>query len=128
MVGGGLMQLIAYGAMDVYLTGNPQITFFKVKSDDNVISGEFYENQKDINIWFDIRNLTIEIDFNNEICPICRDQFQDDSMISICKNNHLYHKECFIGYQEQLNEHSCPYCKYDMVVNGDICETNAIKN
>ena len=26
----GLMQLVAYGAQDVYLTGNPQITFFKV--------------------------------------------------------------------------------------------------
>ena len=26
----GLMQLIAYGAQDIYLTGNPQITFFKV--------------------------------------------------------------------------------------------------
>ena len=24
------MQLVAYGAQDVYLTGNPQITFFKV--------------------------------------------------------------------------------------------------
>jgi hypothetical protein len=27
---GGLMQLVAYGAQDAYLTGNPQITFFKV--------------------------------------------------------------------------------------------------
>ena len=27
---GALMQLVAYGAQDVYLTGNPQITFFKV--------------------------------------------------------------------------------------------------
>jgi hypothetical protein len=27
---GGLMELVAYGAQDVYLTGNPQITFFKV--------------------------------------------------------------------------------------------------
>ena len=27
---GGLMQLVAYGAQDVYLTGNPEITFFKV--------------------------------------------------------------------------------------------------
>lgn len=26
---GGLMQLVAYGAQDLYLTGNPQITFFK---------------------------------------------------------------------------------------------------
>jgi len=27
---GGLMQLVAYGAQDVYITGDPQITFFKV--------------------------------------------------------------------------------------------------
>ena len=27
---GGLMQLVAYGAQDIYLTSNPQITFFKV--------------------------------------------------------------------------------------------------
>jgi hypothetical protein len=27
---GGLMQLVAYGAQDAYLTGNPTITFFKV--------------------------------------------------------------------------------------------------
>jgi hypothetical protein len=29
-MGGGLMQLVAYGAQDIYLTGDPQITFFKV--------------------------------------------------------------------------------------------------
>ena len=29
MSGGGLMQLVAYGSQDVYLTGNPQVTFFK---------------------------------------------------------------------------------------------------
>jgi len=29
-MGGGLMQLVAYGAQDVYLTANPQITFWKV--------------------------------------------------------------------------------------------------
>ena len=28
-MGGGLLQLVAYGAQDIYLTGNPQITFFK---------------------------------------------------------------------------------------------------
>lgn len=27
---GGLMQLVAYGAQDIYLTGEPQITFFKI--------------------------------------------------------------------------------------------------
>ena len=29
-MGGGLMLLVVYGAQDIYLTGNPQITFFKV--------------------------------------------------------------------------------------------------
>ena len=29
-MGGGLMQLVAYGAQDIYLTGNTQITLFKV--------------------------------------------------------------------------------------------------
>jgi hypothetical protein len=29
-MGGGLMQLVAYGAQDAYLTGNPQITYWKV--------------------------------------------------------------------------------------------------
>ena len=28
-MGGGLLQLIARNATDVYLTGNPQISFFK---------------------------------------------------------------------------------------------------
>ena len=28
-MGGGLIQLVAYGAQDIYLTGQPQITFFK---------------------------------------------------------------------------------------------------
>ena len=27
---GGLIQLVSYGAQDVYLTSNPQITFFKI--------------------------------------------------------------------------------------------------
>lgn len=30
-MGGGLMQLVAIGAQDVYLTGSPQVTFFKVQ-------------------------------------------------------------------------------------------------
>lgn len=29
-MGGGLIQLVAYGSQDVHLTGNPQITFWKV--------------------------------------------------------------------------------------------------
>ena len=28
-MGGALLQLVAYGAQDIYLTGQPQVTFFK---------------------------------------------------------------------------------------------------
>ena len=45
-MGGGLMQLVAYGAQDIYLTGNPQITFFKVNTsapgeDSSQMSGKY---------------------------------------------------------------------------------------
>lgn len=49
-MGGGLMQLVAYGAQDIYLTGNPQITFWKsvyrrhtnfsIESIEQIFSGE----------------------------------------------------------------------------------------
>ena len=29
-MGGGLMQLVAYGAQDLFLTGTPEITYWKV--------------------------------------------------------------------------------------------------
>ena len=29
-MGGGLLQLVSYGAQDIYISGNPHITFWKV--------------------------------------------------------------------------------------------------
>ena len=29
-MGGGLIELVAHGVQDIYLIGNPQISFFKV--------------------------------------------------------------------------------------------------
>ena len=37
-MGGGLLQLIAQGAQDVNLTGQPQISFFKANTSDTRIS------------------------------------------------------------------------------------------
>ena len=55
-MGGGLMQLVAYGAQDIYLTGNPEITFFKkihkrhtnfsIESIQQVLNGEININRK----------------------------------------------------------------------------------
>ena len=35
---GGLMQLVAYGAQDVFLTGTPEITFWKCLTDATLTS------------------------------------------------------------------------------------------
>ena len=55
-MGGGLMQLVAYGAQDIYLTGQPQITFFKsvyrrhtnfaVESIEQTINGSLKQGQR----------------------------------------------------------------------------------
>ena len=48
-MGGGLMQLISYGAQDLYLTGNPTITFFSrdgISALLNPLEIEFFEEEE----------------------------------------------------------------------------------
>jgi len=56
-MGGGLLQLVAYGAQDVYLTGNPQITFFKV----------VYRRHTNFSIESIEQDFTGTPDFNNKV-------------------------------------------------------------
>ena len=52
-MGGGLMQLVKHTEWDIYLTGNPQITFFKVVyRRHTVLNGDYSSNIE----WF--RNTT----------------------------------------------------------------------
>ncbi len=45
-MGGSMIQLLAYGAQDVYLTGTPQVTFFQAVYKRNTnFAMEFYKNQ-----------------------------------------------------------------------------------
>jgi len=53
---GGLMQLVAYGSQDLYLTGNPQITFFtNVYKRHSNFSKEFIENYFSTNLNFGMK-------------------------------------------------------------------------
>jgi len=62
-MGGGLLQLVANGAQDVYLTGNPQITFFKV----------VYRRHTNFSIECIDQEFTGTSDFNNKVsCIISR--------------------------------------------------------
>ena len=45
-MGGSTIQLLAYGAQDIYLTGTPQVTFFQaVYKRNTLFAMEFYKNQ-----------------------------------------------------------------------------------
>ena len=37
-MGGGLMQLVAYGAQDIYLTGNPRLRSLRLSTADTLTS------------------------------------------------------------------------------------------
>ena len=56
---GGLLQLVAYGAQDVYLTGNPQITFFKT----------VYRRHTNFSIESIKQTFNGTADFGNEVSP-----------------------------------------------------------
>ena len=81
-MGGGLMQLVAYGAQDIYLTGNPQITFFKVvyrrhtnfsmESIEQTINGTVSDNGR----------VTITISRNGDLISRCYLQ-------STCASSHV---------------------------------------
>jgi hypothetical protein len=61
-MGGGLMQLVAYGAQDIYLTGNPQITFFKVVYRRHTnFSVEAVEQTFNGNVNFGMKNVVCQI-------------------------------------------------------------------
>tara|TARA_B000000475_G_scaffold194293_1_gene157324 strand:+ start:849 stop:1883 length:1035 start_codon:yes stop_codon:yes gene_type:complete len=82
-MGGGLLQLVAYGAQDVYLTGNPQITFFKV----------VYRRHTNFSIE------SIQQTFNGNINPSSRVTCQ------ISRNGDLVHK-LYIAFANVANNTS----------------------
>jgi hypothetical protein len=108
---GGVSHLIAYGAQDQYLMGNPQISFFNV----------LYRRHTNFS------NNANEIDFGKEIslkfitysesihvaCPICCDDYNFGDKVHLTECGHMYHHACLLEYIKHLNNHSynCPMCR-----------------
>ena len=81
-MGGGLMQLVAYGAQDIYLTGNPQITFFKVVYRRHTnFSMEAIEQTIDGSVNFGAR-LTSTISRNGDLITDCYVEWSPAKMCS----------------------------------------------
>ena len=57
-MGSGILQIAAFGEQDAYLTGNPQMTFFKI----------VYKRHTN----FAIESMPLDIDGNNKIDLVMR--------------------------------------------------------
>jgi len=112
-MGGGLMQLVAYGAQDIYLTGNPQITFFKVVYRRHTnFSMEDISQTASGTVGFD-QNATFTISRNGDLIHKMYFEFSPKNMFNNCNtgtaqkvaiasyvgNTLLKEVECEIGGQ-----------------------------
>ncbi len=132
-LGGGLMQLIAYGLQDVYLTGNPQITFWKSTyrrhTNFSCVNEEEFEpsepiDNKSINknhmtellklglhetIYLDNKIKIIKIIFEQETCDICMELPQ--CIKTTC--GHKYCHSCFTMRHIE-EKHVCSFCNQNI--------------
>lgn len=111
---GGLMQLVAYGAQDIYMGDeggdaagsrpiarnqpsrvmpNP-VPIFKKKEVHRALKTKKFKNLK-------------ENKYKTEECCICLEMLQGDDYIVIWKCEHFYHKEC----DSETTIKSCPMCR-----------------
>ena len=94
-MGGGLLQLVAYGAQDVYLTGNPQITFFKVVYRRHT-NFSIESIQQSINGKFDFGNrVTCQISRNGDLIhrmmlEVELNQLDDEPITPFLTSSHRY--------------------------------------
>ncbi len=128
------MQLVAYGAQDIYLTGNPQITFWRTTYRRHTNFDPFGQNQQyeqneygenefvnsyDINKWTIKYVIILETDRNIE-CPInlelikLNDQY---CKCSQCKYN--FSKDALVEAFKTNN--TCPMCRFEWTRQNIIC-------
>jgi len=106
------MQLVAYGAQDIYLTGNPQITFFKIvyrrhtnfsmETIKQSISGQSFIGIDNIN-----NKATVTISRNGDLVTgvyVATKQTDTNNLIGICGDNLVEDVEIEIGGQ-RIDKH-----------------------
>ena len=106
------MQLVAYGAQDIYLTGNPQITFFKVvyrrhtnfsmETINQNISGQSFIGIDNIN-----NKATVTISRNGDLVTgvfITAKQTDANKTVGLCGDNLVEDVEIEIGGQ-RIDKH-----------------------
>ena len=50
-------------------------------------------------------------------CPICTEtvsEIEDDFLIPVCENNHIFHIKCILSYKKSSSKNNCPICRSNM--------------
>jgi hypothetical protein len=106
-MGGGLIQLVSKSAQDVYLTGNPQITFFKV----------VYRRHTNFSMEFIQQVLTDDIHNGRKIdCHIKR----DGDLIHRVYFEYINNKECY--YPSNFGSYMIN--KVDLLIGGQVIDSH----
>ena len=128
MPNGGLMQLVAYGAQDMYLTGNPAITFFDAgyRRHTNFSENDYIDIPRDVKKQHSelclVDHYTLDRIYEEDCCAICLDEFKvkDEVHQTLC--NHIFHFKCMsklINSNHQCT-YRCPLCRKEMYIYEEI--------
>ncbi|QKF94191.1 zinc finger protein RING-type protein [Fadolivirus algeromassiliense] len=107
MPAGGLMQLVAYGAQDIYFsnTSNKSISYRskleKEKKKNNELS-----RLKNILKSMKFKNFRDHDRYNQTKCILCLAKFKAEEFVIVRKCKHIYHKEC-----DHKSIIQCPICR-----------------
>ena len=107
MAGGGIMQLIAFGAQDLYITSTSQ----------NYANNSFNnyrphtKKQKKAKVQEPLKekkfkNFRKNDKYDQHKCVICLEKFKAEQFVTVRTCKHIYHKDC-----HHPNMVECPSCR-----------------
>ena len=109
-MGGGLLQLVAYGAQDVYLMADQDIGFNQNGRNGPQINLKRKREETDKSMFHVSAIKDIEI---LEICGICHENMTNVKLMVGCPDcKKCLHKCCMDTWTKQ--HRTCPYCRSDI--------------
>jgi len=107
MVAGGLMQLVAFGAQDIYFSHQtPTRNVHRVKLETERENKKKKHREIKISKYMKFKNFKKTDKYDQRKCMICCSKFKQDEFVLVRKCKHIYHKDC--DNNKIIN---CPICR-----------------
>lgn len=101
---GGLMQLVAYGAQDIYFN-NRNFNNAGMLYSPHVKKISKQQKQR-IKCAKKFKNFRKHDKYDQHICCICLDKYRAEEFVSVRYCGHIYHEKC-----NKLDLVACPICR-----------------